>query len=323
MWNGIGVLAGLLLIALIVWQAIRLANINLEIGVTPAMVTAALSILLLIFVVIRFLDKPGPSIANEGVSRTIWAWIGLVLAIVIVAGAWMNMQAAGEGLADVQESRLGDDGGLPARRSSSARRSVGTAARHSGAARPGGSGRPERRAHRRRTSLRGPPDAGHSRGVFGLSAGGAPLHSAHGRDRHAARQDGPRRDAQGRRHHGRRRRRSGAHRRGGGRLRGHGARARAGGHQTRRRRRSHVRSAEDPRDPGGRLDPGDGEVPHRPLRRGADPRGARGRLHRRVRGADAGRRRAPRRQARVHRSRSSAARRTSARRCVGSPRARR
>jgi hypothetical protein len=102
MWNGIGVLAGLLLIALIVWQAIRLANINLEIGVTPAMVTAALSILLLIFVVIRFLDKPGPSIANEGVSRTIWAWIGLVLAIVIVVGAWMNMQAAGESLADVR-----------------------------------------------------------------------------------------------------------------------------------------------------------------------------------------------------------------------------
>ena len=67
------------------------------------------------------------------------------------------------------------------------------------------------------------------------------------------------------------------------------------------RRRAHVGSADDPRDPGGRVDPGDGEVPHRPLRRGADPRGARGRLHRRVRGADSRRRRAPRRQVRVHR----------------------
>jgi hypothetical protein len=103
MWNGIGVLAGLLLIALIVWQAIRLANINLEIGVTPSMVTAALSVLLVIFVAIRFLDKPGPSIANEGVDRTIWAWLGLVLAIVIVVGAWMNMRAAGEGLGDVRD----------------------------------------------------------------------------------------------------------------------------------------------------------------------------------------------------------------------------
>ena len=68
------------------------------------------------------------------------------------------------------------------------------------------------------------------------------------------------------------------------------------------RRRAHVRSADDPRDPGGGHDPRDGEVPDRPLRRGADPRGARGRLHRRVRGADAGRRRAPRRQVAVHRA---------------------
>jgi hypothetical protein len=103
MWNGIGVVAGLLLIALIVWQALRLANINLEVGVTPSMITAALSVLLLIFVVIRWLDKPGPSIANEGVGRTFWAWLGLILAIVIVVGAWMNMKAAGESLSDVRD----------------------------------------------------------------------------------------------------------------------------------------------------------------------------------------------------------------------------
>ena len=103
MWNGIGVVAGLLLIALIVWQALRLANINLEVGVTPSMITAALSVLLLIFVVIRWLDKPGPSIANEGVGRTFWAWLGLILAIVIVIGAWMNMKAAGESLSDVRD----------------------------------------------------------------------------------------------------------------------------------------------------------------------------------------------------------------------------
>ena len=102
MWNGIGVLAGLLLIALIVWQALRLVNINLEIGVTPSMITAALSVLLLIFVAIRWLDKPGPSIANAGVGRTFWAWLGLILAIVIVVGAWMNMRAAGEGLAEIR-----------------------------------------------------------------------------------------------------------------------------------------------------------------------------------------------------------------------------
>ena len=70
MWHGVGLLAGLLAIALIVWQAIRLANIKFEIGVTPAMVTAALAVLLLIFTVIRFLDKPTS-------CRTFWAWLGL------------------------------------------------------------------------------------------------------------------------------------------------------------------------------------------------------------------------------------------------------
>jgi len=94
MWNGIGVIAGLLAIVLVVWHAIRLANINVEIGVTPSMVTAALAVLLILFTFIKFIAD------NE--FRTFWAWLGLVLAIVVVVGAWMNMQAAGESLADVR-----------------------------------------------------------------------------------------------------------------------------------------------------------------------------------------------------------------------------
>jgi cation transport ATPase len=95
MWDGIGWLAGLLAIALIVWQAIRLANINVEIGVTPAMVTAALALLLLIFTFIKFL------VDNE--FRTFWAWLGLALAIVVAVGAWLNMQAAGESVQNVMD----------------------------------------------------------------------------------------------------------------------------------------------------------------------------------------------------------------------------
>src|SRR4029450_8605982 len=57
MWHGIGWIAGLLAIAIIVWQAIRLANIDVEIGVTPSMITAALALLLVIFAVIRFIDE--------------------------------------------------------------------------------------------------------------------------------------------------------------------------------------------------------------------------------------------------------------------------
>ena len=151
----------------------------------------------------------------------------------------------------------------------------------------------------------------------------ARLDCAGGRVRNTEGQDGPRRDAERRRHHGRRRRRAGAHRGGRRRVRGHGARARSGRHQARRRRRADERSGEDQGDPGGGHDPGDGQVPHRPLRRGADPRGARGRLHRRVRGPDTCRHRAPRRQVGASPSRSSAARRTSARRCAVSRKARR
>jgi hypothetical protein len=106
MWNGIGWLAGLLAVALIVWQAVRLANIDLEIGVTPAMITAVLALLTLLFTLIRFIDKPGGS----GVDRTFWAWLGLALAIVIAVGAWMNMKASGESLADIRSSLAGAAG---------------------------------------------------------------------------------------------------------------------------------------------------------------------------------------------------------------------
>lgn len=105
MWHGVGVVAGLLLIAVIVWQAVRLANINLEIGVGPAMVTAFLAILTLIFLFIRWIDNP----YGDAGDRTIWAWIGLILAIVMVAGAWFNMKLAGESVSDLQ--KLGGSGG--------------------------------------------------------------------------------------------------------------------------------------------------------------------------------------------------------------------
>jgi len=107
MWSGIGVIAGLFLLALIIWQGLRLANIELEIGVTPSMITAALAVLTLVFVFIRWIDKPGGSEAAEVVDRTIWSWLGLALAIVLVIGAWLNMQAAGEGIAHIRAAASG------------------------------------------------------------------------------------------------------------------------------------------------------------------------------------------------------------------------
>ena len=59
--------------------------------------------LLVVFTVIRFLAKPGGGFADSFVDRTIWAWLGLILSIVIVVGAWANMRAAGESLGDVRD----------------------------------------------------------------------------------------------------------------------------------------------------------------------------------------------------------------------------
>ncbi len=96
MWHGWGVLAGLVAIAIIVWEGLRLANMKIEIGLTPAMVTAALAILLLVFTVLKFL------VSNE--FRTFWAWLGLLLAILIAVGAWVNMKQLGESVSEMGAS---------------------------------------------------------------------------------------------------------------------------------------------------------------------------------------------------------------------------
>ena len=101
MWHGVGWIAGLLAIAIIVWQAIRLSNLNLEIGVGPAMVTAFLALLLLLFTVIKFFA--------DSEFRTWAAWVGLILAIAVAGGAWVNMKLTGESIADLQ--KLGGTGG--------------------------------------------------------------------------------------------------------------------------------------------------------------------------------------------------------------------
>jgi hypothetical protein len=103
MWNGVGWIAGLLAIAIIVWQAIRLSNMSFEIGVGPAMVTAFLAVLLLLFTVIKFF-------ADDD-FRTWAAWVGLILAIVICAGAWFNMKLTGESFGDLQKLGGGAGGG--------------------------------------------------------------------------------------------------------------------------------------------------------------------------------------------------------------------
>ena len=93
---------------------------------------------------------------------------------------------------------------------------------------------------------------------------------------------------------------AGQDRRGRRRGRGDGAGAGAGRHPGPGRRVPDVRPGHDRRHHRRGVHPGHGQGPHRPLRRGPGAAGARGRLRRRVRGADPGRLRQPHRQVGVH-----------------------
>lgn len=96
MWHGWGVLVGLLLLAVLAWEAARFADVKFSVGpLSPSMLTLVLSGLLALFTLIKV-------ISNDFV--TIWAWIGLVLSLGVAAGAWLNMQAAGETLGDLKSS---------------------------------------------------------------------------------------------------------------------------------------------------------------------------------------------------------------------------
>ncbi len=96
MWHGLGVLVGLLLLAILVWEGAQVAGIKIAIGpLSSSMVTSALAALLVLFTLIKVLS-------NDYVA--VWAWIGLVLAAGIAVGAWLRMQSGGESLSDLKNS---------------------------------------------------------------------------------------------------------------------------------------------------------------------------------------------------------------------------
>jgi hypothetical protein len=96
MWHGWGVVVGLLLLAILALAAAQLAGSKIALGsLSPSLMTAGLSALLVLFTLIKVLT-------NDFVAM--WAWIGLVLSVGVAAGAWLNMKAAGESLSDLKTS---------------------------------------------------------------------------------------------------------------------------------------------------------------------------------------------------------------------------
>jgi hypothetical protein len=96
MWAGWGTLAGILAIALLAWEALRLANVNVNLPISAAMATAIVAILLALSTILKVL------VDNE--FRTFWAWLGLLLALVIAAASFLRMQEGGESFADMRST---------------------------------------------------------------------------------------------------------------------------------------------------------------------------------------------------------------------------
>ena len=111
-WRGFrGVVLGLLTIVMLAWLIVRLASVDIPLPVSTAMTGALLGVLILIFAVIKILTILGD-------ETTIWAWIGLALAIVIAVGAFQVVQEAG----GVDQLRSEIPSMPPLRRSSPAER---------------------------------------------------------------------------------------------------------------------------------------------------------------------------------------------------------
>jgi hypothetical protein len=88
-WYGAaGVILGILTIILLAWLIVRIASVDIPLPVSTAMSAAVISVLILIFAIIKFLSILGD-------EQTIWAWIGLALAIVIAVGGFQVVNEAG------------------------------------------------------------------------------------------------------------------------------------------------------------------------------------------------------------------------------------
>ncbi len=81
-WHGWGILVGILVIALVAWEALQIFGQKVELPVKPALLSAGLAAAVLLFTVIKFL------VDNE--FRHWPAWVGLILAIVIGFGGFLR-----------------------------------------------------------------------------------------------------------------------------------------------------------------------------------------------------------------------------------------
>ena len=86
--GGLGVITGLLVIALLLWEGAQLAGVTANLTVPVALVSAGLAAGVALFAIIEFFT-------HDEVRH--WpAWVGLILGIVIAVGGWLRLQTGPE-----------------------------------------------------------------------------------------------------------------------------------------------------------------------------------------------------------------------------------
>ncbi len=99
--HGIGILNLLLVLGLLAWEGMALANV--QVSAPRALISAGLAAALLVFTILKIL------VDMEAIA--IFAWIGLILAAVIGYGGWMRWQEHQAGAGSTGSSGGGGGGG--------------------------------------------------------------------------------------------------------------------------------------------------------------------------------------------------------------------
>jgi hypothetical protein len=81
-FNGLGILVAILCIAVIAWEIMLMAGVNINLGTSPVLISAILAGATAAVTIIAFLTK---------LSAVKWgAFVGLILALVLAYGAYMR-----------------------------------------------------------------------------------------------------------------------------------------------------------------------------------------------------------------------------------------
>jgi hypothetical protein len=102
-WNGVGTIAGLIVLILLAWELARGFDLKVTIGgLAPGLVSVVLAEVLLLFTLIKFLNIS---------YRAYGAWLGLVLAIGIGVVAFLRAKEEG---VELPKAASSDNGGTAA-----------------------------------------------------------------------------------------------------------------------------------------------------------------------------------------------------------------